>query len=97
MPSDLDPLFEAGAPPSPPSPSDQQHARDELELVSLRATVVRLLEEIRVGSGQAPIDVAAARRKTPVDTAHGTSAAAPRSRRRGRHLAAGRVPVHAGA
>jgi hypothetical protein len=55
MPTDLDPLFEADAPPSPLSPSDQQHARDEIELLSLRPTGVGLLEEIRVGSGQAPV------------------------------------------
>lgn len=55
MPTDLDPLFESDAPPSPLSASDQQHARDELELVSLRATVVSLLEEIRRGPGHAPV------------------------------------------
>lgn len=50
MPTDLDPLFQADSPPLPLSLSDQQHARDEIELVSLRATVVSLLEEIRLGA-----------------------------------------------
>ena len=49
MPTNLDSPFEANTPPLPTSLAGQQHARDELELVSLRATVVRLLEEIRLG------------------------------------------------
>ncbi|MDB5935902.1 MAG: hybrid sensor histidine kinase/response regulator [Massilia sp.] len=46
MPSDLCPLLAPDELP-PPSPSDERHARDELELVSLRATVSRLLAEIQ--------------------------------------------------
>ena len=45
MPPDLDPLFEAALPP-PLSP-DERHARDEAELIALRATVANLLEEVR--------------------------------------------------
>jgi len=55
MPADLDPPFAADPPQSSsaPSPPDRtQHQRDEVELVSLRATVVKLLEEIRRGPGQ---------------------------------------------
>ncbi|MFC0133135.1 hybrid sensor histidine kinase/response regulator [Massilia eurypsychrophila] len=63
MPTDLDSLSEGNA--QLLSPSDQRHARDELELVSLRATVVRLLEEIGVGSGPAP----AQRLPDPADVA----------------------------
>ncbi len=49
MPTDLDASLGADTPPSPQSLSDQQQARDELEPVSLRATVVDLLDEIRCG------------------------------------------------
>lgn len=49
MPTGLDPLFDADSPSLPLSLSDQQHARDGLELVSLRATVASLLEESRLG------------------------------------------------
>lgn len=37
----------------PPLNADEQHLRDERELVSLRATVVELLEQIRRGAGHA--------------------------------------------
>ena len=52
MPDNLDPLFAAHVPP--PLPADEQHVRDESELVSLRATVAGLLEEIKRGAGMAP-------------------------------------------
>lgn len=47
MPDSLDPQFAAA--PLPLS-SDERHARDETELVHLRATVVNLLEEIKRGA-----------------------------------------------
>ena len=52
MPDTLDPTFAAEVPP--PLSSDERHARDESELVSLRATVADLLEEIKHGAGTVP-------------------------------------------
>ncbi len=67
MPTDLDASFEADTPPSPQTLSDQRHARNELELVSLRATVVRLLDEIRSGAAPAGIEGSAAPATEAVD------------------------------
>jgi signal transduction histidine kinase len=56
MPTDLDPLFAAGAPPL--LSFDARQARDEMELIGLRATVASLLEQIRRGAGQADLALA---------------------------------------
>jgi signal transduction histidine kinase/CheY-like chemotaxis protein len=48
---DPDPLFAAELPP--PLPGDEQHARNEIELVGLRATVARLLEQVQRSAVQA--------------------------------------------
>ncbi|MES2756027.1 MAG: hybrid sensor histidine kinase/response regulator [Pseudomonadota bacterium] len=70
--------FEADAPPLPLSPSDQRHARDEMELASLRATVASLLEEIRLGSGSAPVKAApCGRQERPDAMSDETTTAAP--------------------
>lgn len=55
MPADLQPMLAPEELP-PSTPSDERHARDELDLVSLRATVTRLLDEIRGRTDQAQLN-----------------------------------------